>query len=108
MKRCLVLVLALPLMSCAADQQQQLAKCVFEAEQEYQSETWLYDESRQSFVWLCMAANGYRLNRQHEICSRAFTPTGNAVLYAQCYEPIGTTARLIYSFEKMIGRTSNR
>src|SRR5262245_51682497 len=108
MKRCLVLLLALPLTGCFADQQQQLAKCIAEAELEHENETWLTHNARQNYVWLCMAVNGYRLNGRQENCRQTIWPMGDAALYAQCYEPIGRFSGLIHKLETKIGRTSNK
>jgi hypothetical protein len=104
MKRCLVLLLALPLIGCYADQQQQLGRCIFDAGNKYPQGTWLPGRERQSFVWLCMAANGYQLNRLRDVCSRSLMPMDNAVLFAQCYEPIGKFAFLIHKFELALRR----
>lgn len=98
MYRGLVLLLALPLLGCMADQQQQLAKCISEAEQEYNEGTWVLDDTRQKYVWLCMAANGYRLNRLQNACS-ADLPATEAMLYGQCYQPIGKTSAWLQRLE---------
>ena len=108
MKRCLILLLALPLMGCFADQQQQLAKCIAEAELEHENETWLIADARQTYVWLCMAAYGYRLNRQQSICHHTIPPMGDAALYAQCYQPGGRFSLLIHKLEIKFGRTPNK
>ena len=108
MKRCLALLLALPLMGCFADQQQQLAKCIADAELEHENETWLVQGSRQQYVWLCMAASGYRINHRQDACGKTLSPMADTPLYAQCYEPIARFSLLIHKLETRFGRTPNR
>jgi hypothetical protein len=97
MKRYLIFLIAWPLAGCdvnstnadqknATQKQVQLARCVYEAETSYSSATWLPGDARQSYVWLCMAAQGYALNRGRT-CEAKATPAADAALYAQCYEP---------------------
>ena len=101
MKRYVFLLIALPLAGCHAGQQeQQLAKCVFDAESNNPAETWLAGGERQTYVWLCMAAHGYTLNRGQGACERsAYAP--DAALYAQCYEPRARASALLYKMEKV-------
>jgi hypothetical protein len=105
MKRYLILLIALLLAGCDADQKQvQLARCVYDAETSYPSATWLLGDTRQSYVWLCMAAHGYTLNRGQDTCVGKFSLANDAVLYAQCYEPSAKFSSLLYQLEKTLGR----
>ena len=107
MHRGLVLLLALPLSGCMTDQQQRLAKCISEAEQEYKDGTWVLDDLRQKYVWLCMAANGYRFNRLQSTCA-ADMPATEAVLYAQCYQPIGKASSWLQRLEVAFNRPAKK
>src|SRR5262249_36592664 len=108
MKRCLIFLLALPLLGCVADQQRHLAGCISEAEREYPQDAWLMTETRQSFVWFCMAAHGYRRGRQQAACSEVLLPTDTAVLYAQCYRPTGRLSLLSYRIETAFRRARGK
>jgi len=103
MTRALVLLLALPLVGCMADQRKQLAKCISDAEREYPRTNWVDEGARQQYVWLCMAAHGYSLSPQQKICSES--PDGDLVLYAQCYEPARRTPALLQKLEIALSRS---
>jgi hypothetical protein len=110
MTRLLVLWLAFVLAGCDSGRrqeqlgQEQLAKCVFDAETDYPDTTWLAGDARQSYVWLCMAAHGYILNRGQQACARAIPAEADAVLYVQCYEPSGRLPAAFYRMETMLRR----
>ena len=105
MKRYLILLIALPLAGCYADRkQEQLARCVYDAETSYPNATWLLGDARQSYVWLCMAAQGYTLSRARNTCTGNYSLASDAVLYAQCYQPSAKFPSLVYKFEKALGR----
>src|SRR5262245_1857078 len=99
LKHGLVVLAALPLLGCLADLRQQLAKCISDAEREHRSETWLVENAGQNYVWLCMAAHGYRLNGRQSNCPQPVLPITDAVLYAECYEPTARMSRLIQKVE---------
>jgi len=82
MKQFLILLLTLPLMGCYADQQQQLGRCIFDAENIHPDSTWLSDDARQNYTWLCMAANGFRLNRLQNTCEGSASSKRDVVLFA--------------------------
>jgi hypothetical protein len=104
MKRCLILLFAFSLAGCnSGQQQQQLARCASDAESVYPDGTWLAGDDRQSYVWLCMAAHGYQLNRGQGACA-ASNPTPDVALYAQCYQPSAKTSALLYRMEQALGR----
>ncbi len=106
MKRWLILLLAIPLVGCGAaqQQQQQLAGCIFEAENNYPGATWLAGDDRQRYVWLCMSAHGYILNRTQKSCTGKISSTLEAALYVQCYEPRTRFTFLLYKLDKALGR----
>jgi hypothetical protein len=94
-------------MGCLSDQQQQLAKCTSDSETRHPYETWLADDARQRYVWLCMAANGYRLNRDQNACAPS-VPISEVVIYAQCYQPIPMISRLAHKLETTFRGASAR
>jgi hypothetical protein len=104
MRRCLILLLALPLTGCFADQQLQLGRCMVDAESKYPNATWWVGGERQNYVWLCMAANGYELNRWQKSCRALISPTPDTVLYPQCYQPVGKFVSLLYKLEVALER----
>jgi hypothetical protein len=97
MRYSLVLLLALPLLGCVADQQRQLADCISDAEREYPEDTWVFDDARR-YVWLCMAAYGYRLSVRQPACV-SVSGGSDAVLYAQCYRPVALASSVLHKFE---------
>jgi hypothetical protein len=103
MTRALVLSLALPLLGCVADQRQHLAKCISDAEREYPASIWVGEGARQQYVWLCMAAYGYRLNPRQMTCS-GIPSNGDPVLYAQCYEPTKRISAFLQNLELALSR----
>src|SRR5262249_8067517 len=105
MKRFLLLLISLPLVGCSIDQQrQQLARCIFDAEQTMVGWSWLPGDKRQTYVWLCMSIAGYQLNRSQAACRDHGLPIEDAALFAQCYEPRATTPYLTYRIERTFGR----
>lgn len=103
MTRGLALLVVLSLLGCMADQRQQLAECISEAEREYPKSTWVSENVRQQYVWLCMAAYGYRLSPLQARC--AVPLSGDAALYAQCYEPAGKVAASLQKLEAAFRRS---
>ncbi|HTS40398.1 MAG TPA: hypothetical protein VMH84_07650 [Xanthobacteraceae bacterium] len=105
MKRYAYLLIALPMIGQAAaqqpQQQQQLARCVFGAESDYPDSVWPAGD-RQTYVWLCMAAHGYKLSRMKNGCMGSVSGA-DAVLYAQCYEPNAPASPLPDSMATRLG-----
>ena len=88
MKRWLIFLLILPLLGCQPGQQeQQLARCVLDAETRYPDSIWRYEDERQSYVWLCMSVAGYVLNPKLSGCVKKISPSQEAPLFVECYEP---------------------
>lgn len=105
MKRYLILLIALPLIGCGVDRpQEQLARCVYDAQTSYPTATWLLGDARQNYVWLCMAAHGYTLNRAQNACAEKSSPVADAALYAQCYEPRARLSSMVNRFENTFRR----
>lgn len=87
-----------------ADQRQQLASCISDAEREYPRNNWVEEGARQQYVWLCMAAYGYRLSPKQKLCSE-IPSYGELALYAQCYEPTKGVTALLQKLEVGMSRS---
>src|SRR6266540_6985005 len=90
-----VILLALPLCACVADQKKQLTTCELEATQLYPSQIDRVLGRQGSQVHKCMASKGYELTAAHRDC------VPSPFLYSQvrCYQPMGRVERVLQEIE---------
>lgn len=92
MRRFAVILLALPLCGCFADQKKQTAACEFEAVRTYPNDDRFSSARTARLIVVCMGAHGY------EPQSNCETPPIIAAS-PYCYVPMGWLDRMIYRIE---------